>query len=166
MVTPTDAPDLAPGFLEAGVEFDAALVRLGLEANLVAWAYDIDLQHHVLLLITDFFDFKGPLEISKKLFAAYSASALPQEIDPFTIRLHSVNQIDAVTLLKALNTVDWKMVKGKPTSAKGIDLFLGSDQLGIHSQWIIQYRDVKKRPSTDLIRKWDRFSRNVEALAA
>jgi len=166
-----DTPEIEQRLLTAGEEFDAALAGLGLDAHALFWAFDKDLGHHVLVLVTDFFDFKGPLAISKALFRAYNASATPKEIDPFTIRLHSVNQPAGEKLLEivnrgwSINKVDKRTNKliGPAIPIKSVE----SGDLEIRPNWIISVRhSPDARKSTLLSRRWDRFQRNINLLAA
>ncbi|MGV1757636.1 hypothetical protein ACQZ6F_17430 [Rhizobium sp. A22-96] len=166
------APDIEDKYLKAGREFASALDALGLDANALFWAFDSAESRHVLVLVTDFFDFKGPLEISKQLFKAYNASATPKEIDPFVIRLHSINQAMGERYSEHASS-DWKLRvragnKAGPipglTSAVINNLTIGD--LEMRPEWVIRGRKVTRSKSNDLSRRWGRFTRNVEKAAA
>lgn len=165
------APDIDERFLTAGREYGDALVDLGLDPHALFWAYDEDETRHVLVLVTDFFDYKGPLEISKQLFRAYNASLTPKEIDPFTVRLHSINQPAGEELRGfagangRFKLWDKNMVhKPLPPEARMESFKIGS--LVMKPEWTIRVRPSKPRNSVELGRRWDRFTRNVDRVAA
>lgn len=164
-----DTSTIKPQHLEAGKEYDEALVKLGLTADAVLWAYDRVVGHHVLVVVTDFFDFKGPLEISEKLFMAYNAAATPKEIDPFAVRLQSINQPLGEWCHRfagGMNAAKHDPVTKKPagnfTPIEGIEI----DGLQLNNGWVIVVRPRSERKPIDLIRRWKRFSKNVEKAAA
>src|SRR5947209_5983531 len=74
---------------EAGADYLKAVRALGLDPDALLWAYDTVIKKHVLVLVTDMFDFRGPYEVSQLLFQAYNNAGTPREIDPFIVRLHS-----------------------------------------------------------------------------
>lgn len=165
-------PELEERFLTAGREYGDALASLGLDPHALFWAYDDSEARHVLVLLTDFFDFKGPLEISKQLFRAYNASVTPQEIDPFTIRLHSVNQPAGAELLNWA-AGDWKgkVLDRHSREQKGDEFDIANIKsfgLEIRPGWVVRARKAsrKSRPSVELSRRWERFTRNVDRVAA
>ncbi|TRC92180.1 hypothetical protein FJV76_32285 [Mesorhizobium sp. WSM4303] len=166
-----DTPAIDERFLIAGQEYGDALAELGLDPHALFWAYDRDEKRHVLVLITDFFDFKGPLEISRQLFRAYNASATPQEIDPFVVRLHSVNQMVGGSLNNfvsggwTFNKMD--KVTGKPDGLPMEFEAFAQHGLEIKKGWVIRHRKIgPARKSVELGRRWDRFTRNVDKVAA
>jgi hypothetical protein len=161
------APAIDQRQIDAGFEFDKTLTELGLDANGVLWAFDRDLDHHVLVVITDFFDFKGPLEISKALFAAYNAAILPKEIDPFIVQLYSTRQPFARNLLDfAGNRADY--VDEETGEKKPLDdlIELGVGSLAFKQNWVIKRLIKSDRKSAELSRRWKRFEANVEKIAA
>lgn len=162
--------ELEPKYLTAGREFDQALSRLGFEPEGIFWGYDEEVSQHVLLIVTGLFDYTGPLEISRQLFKAYNASATPKEIDPFVVRLHSISQPAGKSLLefaagdfeiqrinKATGKPDSDLIPVKNVKSYGIEL---------RKEWVIEIRPIKKHKTTDMSRKWARFTRNVDKVAA
>jgi hypothetical protein len=165
------APEIEKRFLTAGREYGIALADLGLDPHALFWAFDEEEDQHILVLITDFFDFKGPLEISKQLFRAYNAAATPKEIDPFVIRLHSVNQPVGRSLLSfagggwEINKID--KTTGKPIGESMKVSGVKSAGLDLRPEWIIKVRSERPvRKSIELSRRWNRFARNIDRIAA
>lgn len=166
-----DPSEIDQRLLTAGKEFDVALAGLGLDAHALFWGFDKELGRHVLVLVTDYFDLKGPLAISRALFRAYNASVTPKEIDPFTVRLHSINQpagrqfVDHVNSGWAVNKLDQKTKKpiGDAIPIKAMETY----GVEIRPEWIIAARGLKQaRKTTEINRRWDRFQRNIDKLAA
>lgn len=165
------APAIEERFLTAGREYGDALANLGLDPHALFWAYDTAEERHVLVLVTDFFDYKGPLEISRQLFRAYNASVTPKEIDPFTVRLHSINQSVGEEYRNfagsdgKIKVWDKNMVpKPLPPEARVEEFNIGG--LTMKPEWTIRVRPRKPRNTVELSRKWDRFTRNVDRAAA
>ena len=161
-----DTPELDVTRHKAGARYLEALRKLGLEPVALFWAYDAAVKHFVLVLITEFFDLKGPYEISKLLFKAYNAAATPQEIDPFIVRLHSPAQsaIRSLRMPTHIRPVDQRT--GRPTgTAVEIKTSTHGD-LTVSPQWTYKFGRVSKKISVDLRRRWSRFERNVTDLAA
>ncbi len=164
------APDLEERYLKAGHEFADALKKLGLDPLALLWIYDFDIRRHVLVLVTDFFDLKGPLEISRYLFRAYNASATPKEIDPFLVRLHSPDQAVSKTLLGiAMENADLYAEFGVVGQSKDliakIDGF-SAEGAAMKQSWVVKPYKHRKRNSVELGRHWARFTQNVDKLAA
>lgn len=158
-------------FLIAGKEYGEALEKLGLDPHALLWAFDEVENRFILILVTDFFDVKGPLEISRQLFKAYNASATPQEIDPFTVRVHSINQPfgDEIHGLAAsdgkVNIYD-KFLKPKPGAENiRISSYI-KDGLEFRTEWIISAKKSHARKTIELSRRWDRFTKNLDSIAA
>src|SRR4051794_18623036 len=159
---------------EAGAQYLAALRTLGLEPNGLFWAYDEVTEQFVLFLVTDLFDVKGPYEISKLLFKAYNNSGTPREVDPFIVRLHSPRQTIISSLMIGLGGAKIEGVdekSGKPLSdlvqVSGAKL----DGIQVFADWVYKQPDTRafKRPPANTIalsRKWERFMRSVNKLAA
>jgi len=154
---------------EAGAAYMGAMRSLGLEPNGLFWAYDEFAHQFVLILVTDFFDFKGPLEISKLLFEAYNRSGTPREIDPFIVRLHSPAHAIISRLMLGLGGAMIKGSPGKPLP-EGIEVSgVKFDGIQVYADWVYKRPSVRKKstPSPiDLSRKWDRFVRHIDRLAA
>lgn len=163
-------PEIEERFLIAGREYGEALAGLGLDAHALFWAFDQLEERHVLVLVTDFFDVKGPLEISKQLFRAYNASVTPREIDPFVVRIHSVNQPAGTELLQWA-AGDWKgkILDQFTNKPKGDEFDISNINVGgldIRPGWVIRARKAKPRQTVEINRRWDRFSRNLDKVAA
>lgn len=167
------ASEIDKSFLIAGHEYGEALASLGLDPEALFWAFDQNEDRHVLVLVTDFFDLKGPLEISKQLFKAYNASATPREIDPFVVRLHSINQpIGRQFADQAKIGPVWKFKlydskmrqKELPVEARATAMTIAG--LEMRPDWIIRARTPQHRKTVELNRRWNRFTRNLEKAAA
>lgn len=164
-----DPSTIEPQRLKAGREYDESLARLGLRADAVLWAYDTVIAQFVLVVVTEFFDFKGPLEISEKLFQAYNASITPQEIDPFTIRLHSTDQHVGQWCHRFANGINaskadpiTKVPVTEPNPINAIEIH----GLKLNKDWVIVARPQANRKNVELSRRWQRFASNVAKLAA
>lgn len=164
-----DTPEIELNLLNAGTSFEAALSKLGLEADAVFWGYDTEIHRHVLVLVTDFFDHVGPLEISRMLFKAYNASLLPSEVDPFLVRLQSINQPAGRDFADYANS-EWTVdVRDKHNRPKLNNLPVAAMKtfgVEMRPEWIIKSRKFKKRNAVELGRKWQRFEHNVDREAA
>lgn len=161
--------DLDPSYLEAGREFVASLEHLGLDPEIAAWGFDTTISRHVFVVVTDFFDFKGPYEVSKMLFQAYNGSALPKTIDPFMVRLHSGRHALAHSVRLLLGDSRVSARDGATGKIKADNLVLRGGEAGgiqFHKAWIVRFRAAPQRKSVELGRRWKRFERNIEALAA
>jgi hypothetical protein len=163
-------PELAPARLKAGEDYLKALRALHLEPDALLWGYDHTTSQFVLVLVTDFFEFKGPYEISKLLFKAYNAAATPAEIDPFIIRLHSPDQLifDEMKLLEAKIT---ETKTGKPAlsnSGEPVHI-IGAhiDGLSLKREWVYKM-DLRRRRRSPvvLMKQWNTFKSSVDKLAA
>jgi hypothetical protein len=133
------------------------------------WAHDDTVGGFVLVLITQFFDFKGPLEISKLLFKAYNSAGTPREVDPFIVRLHSPDQKIVRELMpRGLAKEVFKTDKvthepiGEPIKIENVKF---GDLMFCHD-WVYKFQLPPKRNSVELLRRWQRFERNVDRLAA
>ncbi|EKF40861.1 hypothetical protein NA8A_18257 [Nitratireductor indicus C115] len=165
------APEIDEKFLAAGREYGDALIALGLDPHALFWAFDKTEKRHVLVLVTDFFDYTGPLEISKQLLRAYNASITPKEIDPFVVRLHSIHQsiseryVGAALSDGTFHVWDKNMnPKHVPPGAR-VEYFDIGD-LTLKPEWTIKARSLQTRNSVEIGRKWKRFVRNVDKIAA
>lgn len=160
-----DTPKLDVKYMDAGRAYLAALQNLGLNPEGLMWAYDSAVRRHVLVLVTEFFDLKGPLEISRVLFAAYNNAKTPKEIDPFVVRLHSTNQTLAKLIYNAATMpADIKLtaVKGIPVTNRSISpVAFEIGGLEVQKDEIIQIRQPRQGHSINLDRKWESFQRNA-----
>ncbi len=164
-----DTPAVAELQLKAGHEYVDALATLGFDPFLVTWAYDEVTEEQVLLIATDFYDYKGPLAITEKLFEAYNLSLTPREIDPFHVRLHSGEQPFIQELLRYAKGGWIQKSNGYNGSPIGDRIpFTGGSVGGIHVNraWVIKMRPMKRRPVDSLMRNWKRFEKNLERAAA
>lgn len=153
----------------AGAEYLRALRHLGLDPDGLLWAEDKSVGHVVLVLITSLFDHAGPYEISKHLLAAYNRAATPRSISPFVVRLHSPDQIAARRLAQS---IDYQIrlighdLEGRPMAAPH-EITIISGDLSFKREWIYKFKLPSKAPkSTELSRRWHRFERNIDRLAA
>lgn len=163
------APDIDPTFLTAGREFGDALTKLGLDPHALFWAYDEIEQRHVLVLVTDFFDYTGPLEISRQLFRAYNASATPKAINPFVVQLHSLRQSVGIGLVDlASNWEAMKLDKLTMTPRGSLPAIAAKGYAGLELKrsWVIHVRAPRNRTTIEISRHWKRFTRNIEKHAA
>ncbi|MFB2553950.1 hypothetical protein [Ensifer soli] len=162
MVKITHLAPLPHGYLEAGKEFDEALSELGLSAAFVTWAFDRDINSHVLVIITDFLDYAGPYEISKQIFKAYNASALPKSIDPFVIRFFSDKEWIGRAMLKV--TSPELNEEGGAVSENG-DYWI-TQGLECLYEWIVNKRAKRRRGALEVQKRWKAFQSNVMLVAA
>jgi hypothetical protein len=160
-----DRDSLPAGYLEAGQEYLSALRKLGLDPDGLFWARDATMGEFVLVLITSQVDFVGPLEIYRLLTRAYNLAATPAAISPFIVRIHSpaqhiVERISNVwgARLKFHGSEGW-------FEAERSLVHVGIEDLQFHFAWVYAF-NPKKLKTGDRVRKWARFKRNVEALAA
>jgi hypothetical protein len=150
--------------LKAGEAYLAALRRLGLEPEGLFWAWDLLDNELILILVSRYFDAVGPLALSELLFKAHRADAMPAEIDPFSVRLHSPDHHMIRTIIDVLDKFKEQVVDtGREASMK--DGVLENGSIAIPLSNIYRLRDVR-RPSIDLLRKWNVIERKVDALAA
>jgi hypothetical protein len=157
---------LPSGRLEAGSDFLAALKKLGLEPDGLLWAYDTTFDEFVLVMITAQFDFVGPRAIYELLTTAYKLEATPQAVSPFIVRIHSPNQQVVTELRKAYG---WDIRVDPIVEREGVHAWatveLKVGDLTFQMDWVYFIRDKKVRP-VERSRRWARFQRTVEALAA
>jgi hypothetical protein len=170
-----DQNDLGLARYDAGRDYLKALRALDLEPESLFWAFDRAIDQFVLVLVTSFFDYAGPLALSELLFKAYRAAATPAEIDPFILRLHSPKQTIYRELLFALMTTGtieagwqiddyYRAVLAGDRQQTGVFKFNYAELEGFGA-WI--YTAKKKQTKLiDVARPWDRFSHKIEALAA
>lgn len=158
-----DNPKLPVGFLEAGREYNASLRALGLRAEMVTWGFDFDIEAFQLVVVWGGVDKFGPLAVTQLLFDAYNASALPKEIDPFSVIAVGLKNPVATTLNHFRTEKDSKafQMSGKTPSATGdID-----PQLHLEREWIVSMAP-KPKSSLEVNKDWRRFSQTVASLAA
>lgn len=164
-----DTPEITSDVMAAGAEFDASLASLGLRAHMVMWGYDEVVGHHVLMVMTDFTDLHGPLQVMELVFKAYNASLLPKEIDPFNVRVHSIAQPIAVALMeravggwvqkadKATGKVTGPRVRFEEAMINGVH---------VKKRWIVKIRNLGSRKEESVRRQFKSFRKRVLAQAA
>jgi hypothetical protein len=164
-----DSPELEVRFMSAGADYLKAVRALGLDPDALLWAYDTVIKKHVLVLVTDMFDFRGPYEVSQLLFQAYNNAATPRDIDPFIVRLHSPKHTIVPELLHfaAADTVqktnkDTNEPEGDKIPIKEVEV----GGLKVRKAWVYQIRQPRSQKVVELAKRWARFQRNVEKLAA
>lgn len=169
-----DQKDLGIERYDAGRDFLAALRSLGLNPEGLFWAYDEVVSEFVLVMITAAFDYAGPLELSRKLFAAYNAAATPKQISPFILRLHSPAQriyrelspVQSWTGHEGVSKEDYdRQVLSGEREAFAVSHFEYGGLVGFGA-WIYVHTSVVIKPTIEAGRSWNRFRRNVEALQA
>jgi hypothetical protein len=135
------------------------------------------LEQLVLVVVTSLFDFAGPLALSTLLFKAYNAAATPKDIDPFIIRLHSPRHAiyrAAQPLIGA--RVDEAELKGRELDRAtiagtvtpfAVSAFRAGD-LESFGTWVYKSTPTgaSRSKTVDGERRWKRFERAVEAVAA
>ena len=156
----------------AGGEFLRSLEHLGLKPEALFWAFDRAEDRLVLVLATELFDLKGPLAVFDLLVKAYRASALPKEIDPFVVRLHSPDH----RLIRYLD--GWHQDDADGTRRYGLapeqgglppaiaSMTVEMDDLEFKTDWVYRFRLPKRRDVGAIKREWHRFRHEVERLAA
>lgn len=170
-----DQNDLGLARYDAGAEYLKSLNRLDLSPEALFWAYDKAIEQFVLVLVTRFFDYAGPLAVTEALFKAYRASATPAEIDPFIIRVHSPEQRIYKELLFALRSTGtiaagWtredyhRAVLAGEVEQAGVFAFTYADLSGFGA-WIYKASEGPRK-LIDVAKPWTRFSSKVQRLAA
>lgn len=164
------ARELDLKLLDGGKEYLASLERLGLRPDGLFWAFDKTISKFVLVLVTDEYDYAGPLKLSSTLFEAYRKSATPIEIDPFIVRMHSpyhaiIQQMIGFQVKGVSITVsDTKDGPQRDIPLTGPMMTYVAD-LEISSDWVYRFEIPEKRKTVDLMRKWKRFENNVARAA-
>lgn len=173
-----DKTPIEPVRLEAGKRFVSALQGLGLKTPLALWVRLRSDDAFILMIVTDFFDLKGPLELTRYMFAAYNADALPHEIDPFNVQFCSPFSLLGRRLIEVASI---KFVAhNSDTGERNIPGELTFDNMASWYEWFIvnefdpqlayergksKLRAVKP-DQTKLRRQWRHFAHNVDRLAA
>lgn len=153
---------------KAGSEYLAALRKLGLRPDALFWGFDKIEDRFVLILVTDMIDLKGPLAVADLLFKTYNASATPKDVDPFIVRLHSPEH----ALMRQFEPFrDPRVRLTSPTNPNAIapDTRITAVVFGdieFRPEWTYHFDLPPKRNSVELLRRWNRFERNVDRLAA
>jgi hypothetical protein len=165
-----DTPALPIGYFDEGARYLADIEKLGLRPAAFFWAYDRLVDIFVLVLITEEFDAVGPLAISKLLFKAYNAAATPSSINPFIVRLHSpdhqiVREMDKIMPFKF--SLDASVSQDGKEVAEVARAVLRVGELEIDGDWVYRFNEpLAPAKKVDVLRRWHRFERNVDAIAA
>lgn len=163
-------------------EFTKSLSTIGFDMDGVFWVYDKEDERQVLLVVTDFFDVKGPLEIYRQIFKAYNASLTPKEIDPSCVRFLSRNQTVAKDIMDSVlsnpRKTDYKkdylefnpLPSGTEKIVK-ITYYNWQDYNGpeviIRPERVVMVKPQHKiRKNTEIIKKWKLFENKLNNLTA
>ena len=171
-----DQKNLGVARYDAGQRYLLALRNLQLEPEALFWAWDQTVRHYVLVIVTEVFDFAGPLALAEKLFTAYNAAATPPEIDPFILRLHSPKHaIYRAAQLHLGNRIDLAELKGPAFDRATIsgeaspfaEIKWQSGDLNGFSTWVYKSTPVPSKAGRGVVEKrWKRFSHAVDRLVA
>lgn len=168
-------------YLTAGQEYLDALVALGLIPAFLGWGWDPAEKQWLLVLVTSIVDAGGPLALNRLLFRAYNAKATPKQISPFLVRVFSPDLIPG-----GVRSEFWLLGKKDLTLSTipsgigpGIKVQTTADVknfrytfMGLELEMINSYQTLpgalkKARAGYhERQREWQRFRRQVEALAA
>lgn len=153
--------------LVPGSDYLRALNDLGLDPDALFWADEFPGDKPVLVLITAFFDHAGPLEVEKALFKAYNAAATPAEIDPFIIRLHSPRQTFAREVIGAFRRDIEVETDMQPRThiSKIPNTVMTIGDLKIPMFGVLKM-PTAVRKTVEVSRSWQRFTSNIDKLAA
>ena len=174
--------ELTETHMIAAREFTDSLSNIGFDMDGVFWAYDKEDERQVLLVVTDFFDVKGPLEIYRQIFKAYNASLTPKEIDPSSVRFLSryhtlVNDI-MDSMLSNLMKKDYKKeifanMLGGPLTAKDMKFISNTfedyngPEVTIPPEGVVMVKPRHKIPEyTEIIKNWELFKSKLNNLTA
>lgn len=166
-----DSKNVEQERLTVGREFIDSLDKLGFHATMALWIFSKEASQFLLFVVTDFFDLKGPIEVTRYVFAAYNAAALPQDMDPFNVQFCSPQQIIGRRLIELGSA----QIAGNAVDGNGTrKIVVESDTLETQASWILRndyhpskrLAPVRAPKAVDVMRKWNRFVANVEKLAA
>ncbi|MCA0203013.1 MAG: hypothetical protein LCH92_01615 [Proteobacteria bacterium] len=157
-----DTPELPDTLLKAGAEYQGKLAKLGLRPEAMMWAYAFEEKQFLLWIVWSGLDRFGPLAIQRLLFQAYNASALPKEIDPFSVVIHSPRESVISGVLRQLAKSD---VEAMQIGVGTVGDARTEAKVEFRRAWAYRI-SAKMLSSTDVSRAWQRFSANVDALAA
>jgi len=167
--------------LTAGQEYLDALVALGLTPAFLGWGWDRAEKQWFLVLVTSIVDAGGPLALNRLLFRAYNAKATPKQISPFLVRVFSPEVIPGgvqsqfwILRQKDLTVSTIPSEIGPGTALQTIAdvknfryTFMGLELEMVNSYQTLPGALKKARAGYhERQREWQRFRRQVEALAA
>ncbi|MDP4026230.1 hypothetical protein Q8W71_26745 [Methylobacterium sp. NEAU 140] len=157
-----DTPELSLDQLEAGRAYYEALGKLGLNPEGLLWAYDYEDRAFRLWLIWSGIDQYGPLAISKLLFKAYRAAALPRKISPFSVHIVNNSHVLAISIeniSKAPPAERYNYYRiTRPGQEKEPILFFRKD-------WIYHLQPGRFE-NKKIKRDWTSFNKNIDTIAA
>ena len=147
---------------DAGAEYLAALRKLGLEPEVLAWGFCGPDSRVELVLVSSWVDNVGPKVLYDLLFAAYDASATPKEIDPFIVSVYSSRSVLGHQLSSMIEHAgqDSRLFNGS-----GTILVLGGGEVMVPASMVYIARR-SHRSKMEELRRFKRFEREVTALAA
>ncbi len=164
-----DTPALPVGYFDEGTRYLEDVEKLGLRPAAFFWAYDRLVEMFVLVLITEEFDAVGPFALSKLLFKAYNAAATPSSIDPFIVRLHSPDH-QIVREMDKIMPFNFSFVPSDPLLHNDTKFGRAITTVGgleIDGDWVYRFnKPLAPAKKVDVLRRWHRFERNVDAVAA
>ena len=151
----------------AGRDYLVALNRLGLEPDVLCWAYDVDADEMQLAIVTSMAERVESLSIYKLLFRAYEAAATPREIDPFIVSVYGPKSDFGVKLRRFLGGLAQRGTFSTPERAAR---FVMTDT-GASGRLVVLGKGVYvategRRTAAEDLRRFMSFERRVQALAA
>lgn len=159
-----DLPELPESLHVAGRKFLDQLGALGLHPEGLLWVYDCRQQEFQLQLLWSGVDRYGPYSLTKLIFSAYRAAALPRDIDPFSIHVRSPKFGAGGGMMNVIRGVakyqnrpeEWMMTEGDDVN---------NPVYRARVSWIYRLATKPQSP-TNVVRDWKRFNESVTALAA
>ena len=133
----------------------------------MCWATRTQTDQFELLIVTSWVDEVGSKAIYDLLFEAYDASATPKEIDPFIVNVFSPKSYLGDQLLRMIGSSKQKAVEVGIQDERGFMYVLGDhgDFIAFAALTYV-FHPRKKRTAVEDLRRFRRFQRNVQALAA
>jgi hypothetical protein len=143
---------------KAGEEYLSSLQKLGLDPECLFWSFDEVVGYHVLVLATSTYELAGPTAIARTLFQAYKASATPRTLNPFLVRIHSLDH----TFIQE-TAANRELYDGLNDPAN--NFVIGREGMRWHKDWFYKF-SIQKKGRLYIERHWTTYRRNVEKLAA
>ena len=166
---------LPPDHLTAGADYLAALSKLGLDPEFLAWGRQHGTGDWMLVMVTSLVEMSGPLAFNELLFRAYNLNATPREISPFIVRVYG-SRTTLAPLLKRFGEIDVSRATtrkvdkrtGEPEGPPIAINSLGQDVADFHleTRYVYRLRPRRHASHEQHIRQWLRFKDNVGRLAA
>lgn len=161
--------ELTPTLLDHGLAFHAAISKLGFSPDVLAWAM---VEHEwQLVMVTSLADRVGALDLYETFFRAQDWGAIPADFDLLRLSIYSPKSevgIDFESFLSSVVDADGRLATPHGTKSH---VERGAFVIGLLDPLVIDGRGVyaiqKSGFSADQdLRRWKRFSQNVEKLAA